>query len=451
MAITADDLMNEYTGGGAKGGAVTEDDLVSEWAGQPKEAPGEPQRTMLTPVKEAGAALASAGQALAGGKVSIPGYGDVPAADDTETLGQSIMRAPARAGAAAMRALPALDLPGNMVEEAGSEAGHPYLGKAAGIATNLLLPGAIARKAGVGRELAAELSKTAEAGTLAERAGATAQTAIQRTKNVLYSAARAHYDEAANLAEEAGTRVELSHMSGATKEAEKMLEEFGDRLPKGAKDIVEEIATHPGNVSYAQWDSLRGRIQDMALRPEQYATSERFVPKAMTQLDRLVKDGLRKSVEGTEAGKALDLADSGWKEASDFNRLVGKSTRADRTGTQVMSALTDPKKLRTAIEKMTPTEQDAFGTLRRAAAVQEKAKTVLGFGKSGMTAVGLEGGAWVLAGMPHSAALAAPVALAAAAANPRIALLIAKGIKTPAATAAATKITTELAKLLEAE
>lgn len=459
MPITADDLLNDVAGGAAGGGGITADDLLADL--KAPTAPIEEPRSLLTPVKEAGAALASAGSALAGGKVTLPFYGDVPEAGPDETLAQSAMRAPARLGAATVRALPSLDLPGNLVEEAASEAGHPYLGKAAGLATNLLVPGALAKGAGVGRKLATELSKTANVGSLAERAGITVQKAIQRTRESLYGVAKAHYDEAATLADQAGTRVGMSHMSGATKEAEKMLEEFGERLPKGARDIVEEIATHPGNVSYAQWDSIRGRIQDMALRPEQFATSEKFVPKAMTQLDRLVKDGLRKSVEGTPAGKALDAADSGWKEASDFNRLIGKRTRTGKTGTEVESALSDPARYRAAVEAMTPIEKEAYKTLARAANISDPLRKVsigkialTGAGRLGSTALGFEGGHLYASqtGSKNPLLVASGTALAALAlGNPRVALLVSKGLKTPAATAAATKITTELASLLEEE
>jgi hypothetical protein len=189
----------------------------------------------------------------------------------------------------------------------------------------------------------------------------------------------------------------------------------------------------------------------MGLSPERFAASDKFAKKAITNLGHLVKDGLRKAAKGTPAEEALNKADDLWAEANRFKHLVGERVRG-KTGTESLSAIKDPKRMRAALDAMQPDELTAFKTLLRAKMLQDAGKTPFLPGKVGRTALALGAGGTVYASSQDVQTGVAVgglgVLLELALRNPRVAILVSRGLKAPAGTAAATRITTALTRML---
>jgi hypothetical protein len=414
----------------------------------PAAAEATPPETTTTPslgeleqkraIEPAVAGVKGGAEAIAGGEVDVPGYGTVPAVTPEETLTESVERAPARFGAAVARAVPpVMNLPGEALAGAPVQklTGSETAGDVASTILNLLTPFLGAKALGVGAKATEALEATTKGGTIAERTGEIAQKVVPRTYKTLKDAANATYEHAGALAEEAGTTVTKANIAAVQKDAQKFLDMAGTSLTGRARTLVENIATHPGDVPYAEWKTLQGELREMALNPEQHAIADSFVQKGIDRIAAGAKGALKESVAGTPAGEALAYADSQWKNVVDQRRLL-RRVGAPKTGEEAAKALGDATRERLAMKGMSSGEREAYNILRKAATVQKYATKGL---------IGIEAGRLIFNPPKEFSGTevlenVAPVVLGLALRNPKVAILVARGLKTPPTAAVATTV-----------
>ncbi len=347
--------------------------------------------------------------------------------------------------------------PGDAVRAVGEGTGHPVAGALAGEATNLALPllGEVG-KAGGARE-AADILQTGVG--RAARASKRAATAGYDARDAAALRADLHFthDAPEIVALKQKAAENAPYMTGpARKAADKILALGESEAPAVPASKVlgpdgkpalpaQDASIMPRKVTHKELDDIRrtlqpaltGQTDSAALARElhQHATN------AMTAMEEAAPDVRKMSSRLTE-----DYADETSPLQKLKKQIVGKTARpVDRkTAKQVFSAIKDPEVYDQAVATLNPDQRRAFDTLTTQ--MKRAQKLQAAGSKAARGAVAIEGGRLVLRGKGddevHVLGAAGVTALGLALVNPKVAMIVARGLGSPTvrATAAAAAI-----------